>query len=153
MFDKIIEFAKAELGLFTEGVIQLDEEEVIIEEEWLARYYEYVAALQKGLQSIKSTASKTQDIVGPQFEASFDITTSVEDNIERMICSHIPLTDPAFLLFLTEQEGGIQEKFQQIRQGHLYKFAYFRWKALSVEEQASWHKRASTLPVYSKTCN
>jgi len=152
MFDELMEITKTELGLFTKGMIRLDEEEVIIEEEWLARYDEYVTALRKGLQSLASAGAKTQNIVGPQFETLITVATTAEDAVEGMVCSRVPLKDPAFVLFLIDQEDGIQQKFQQIRQGILYKLAYFRWKALSVEEQAVWYKRTSMLPAYSRTC-
>ena len=151
VYNELMEATMAEIGLFTEGVKRLDEEAVIIEEEWIARYDEYVTALRVGLQSIADTGGrKTQDIIGIRFDTT--VCTSAEAAVEKMICSRVPLTEPAFLLFLTEQEGGIQQKFQQIRQCLLYKLAYFRWKALSAEEQAPWHRRASTLPGYSKTC-
>lgn len=121
------------LDLFIERVTRLEAEAVITEEEWLAQYEEYLAALRVGLQDIASfRLLESPHTIGPLMET---LIATAEDVVDRVIYSNVPLREAGFRLFIAESETRSPRKSQGVRKGMQYRLIYYRWKGLSVEEK------------------
>lgn len=124
------------LHLFIERVTRLEDEAAISKEEWLAQYDEYLAALRARLEDIAAKKiRKSPHTIGPLIEI---LIGAAEDVVDRVICSHVPLTESGFRLFIAESESWIPHESQEVRQGMRYKLTYYRWKALSGEVKADY---------------
>ncbi|KAI0384012.1 hypothetical protein F5Y04DRAFT_234072 [Hypomontagnella monticulosa] len=122
-------------GRFRERVEQLDAEVVISETEWLARYQEYLAALEAELYSMVPGGPKEWDSIKPEID---EILSAAEAISDRMICKRIPMEEPGFSRFLEERGDVIRRESPKLPPGIVRRLAYRRWKALSSEERSAY---------------
>ncbi|KAB5536319.1 hypothetical protein GE09DRAFT_1142161 [Coniochaeta sp. 2T2.1] len=122
-------------ALFQARVAKLDLEVLLSEEEWLARYDEYVAALRAELYAMLPRGSWDFGSLRPALEK---IISMAEDMVEERMDANIPKEEPGFCRFLEMEQGDSLSKFPGLRHGVARRLMYWRWKTLAPEIQANY---------------
>ncbi len=118
---------QATTGKFIRRVAKLGTEVLITEEEWVARYDEYVAAMRATLHRIATSAMAQPRDIMPSLET---LVAATEDYMDQCICESLPQEKAGFTDFLIKEEEKILEKFPHLRKSIFHKVAYHRWRVL-----------------------
>ncbi|OIW30897.1 hypothetical protein CONLIGDRAFT_630803 [Coniochaeta ligniaria NRRL 30616] len=122
--------------LFIDKVDALDNEVLIPEAEWVARYNEYLAALRAELYGAVPRGVRGWNQMRPSIEELVDVTEKVVS--DDLVCRYVAADEPGFIRFLYEILEEMRGEYQGLRDGVLRRLAYRRWKMLPLEEQAAY---------------